>query len=103
MVHSQDQGSSHRQSLTSILTPEAENTVDVAASMILQVLCSALAGWSCSVDQHFESFSLDDSTQTSHPLSNARRSKANSFGHLADNPFSFPAAILANILYMSSV
>lgn len=48
MVHSQGQGSSHRQPLTSILTPRAENTVDVAASMILQVLCSAVAGWSWS-------------------------------------------------------
>lgn len=70
--------------------------------LILQVLCSALAGWWCSVDQHFESFSLDDSIQTSHPVSNTWCSRANSFGYLADNPFSFPAAILADILYMSS-
>lgn len=40
--------------------------------VILQVLCSA-------PNQHFESSSPGDSTQTSHPLSNTHCSKANSF------------------------
>lgn len=44
---------SHRKTLISILTPGMEDAVDVAAPMILQVLCSALAAWSWSCGQVF--------------------------------------------------
>lgn len=48
------------------------------------------------VDKYFESFFPDDSTSTSHPLSSTCHSKANSFAHLADCPFSVPAAFQFN-------